>query len=453
LDSAGNRTAKTDDYASVTSDYSYDSIYELTQVTQGGSTTESYSYDAVGNRTASLGVSSYTNNSSNELTATSSTSYAYDYNGNTTGKTDSTGTTSYTWDYENRLVSVTLPSSGGTTTFKYDAFGRRIQKAFTTGSTTTTDYVYDGENDIEELNASGTILARYTQTENIDEPLAESRSSTTSFYEADGLGSVTSLTNSSGTIANSYTYDSFGKLTASTGSVTNPFQYTGRDFDPETGLHYYRARYYDPSTAGFLSEDPVGFRSGVDFYRYVLNNPVLLDDSLGLSPSGGSNCGDCPADPPGILPITGGVVASGLAERGLGTLGSSGATASVGLVASLEGPVSVYASGGAFTSKGNVTKGKPDPASDGIPWGTVVGHYTGAGLGLTFSNGKPCQLGGIFHTINGDFGLLGFNAGISLGFTDSGVWQFSFQLPGLLPSAGVGAGLGFMNTNGAVHSF
>ena len=76
LDSVGNRTAKTDDYTNATSNYSYDSIYELNQVTQGDSTTESYSYDAAGNRTASLGVSSYTNNSSNELTATSSASYA-----------------------------------------------------------------------------------------------------------------------------------------------------------------------------------------------------------------------------------------------------------------------------------------------------------------------------------------------------------------------------------------
>ena len=70
LDSAGNRTAKMDQLASVTSNYTYDAIYQLTQVTQGASTTESYTYDPVGNRTASLGVSSYTTNASNEMTAT-----------------------------------------------------------------------------------------------------------------------------------------------------------------------------------------------------------------------------------------------------------------------------------------------------------------------------------------------------------------------------------------------
>jgi RHS repeat-associated protein len=281
LDSAGNRTAKTDDYASVTSNYTYDSIYELTQVTQGGSTTESYSYDAVGNRTASLGMSSYTNNSSNELTATSNASYTYDNNGNTTSKTDSTGTTSYTWDYENRLSSVSLPSSGGTIAFKYDPTGRRIQKTFTTGSTTT-NYLYDEANDIEEVNASGSILARYTQTQSPDEPLAESRSGTTSFYEADDLGSVTSLSNSAGTIANSYTYDSFGKLTASTGSITNSLQYTGRDFDSETGLRYYRARSYNPTVGRFISEDPIELHGGINLYAYVGNNPVSRIDPFGL---------------------------------------------------------------------------------------------------------------------------------------------------------------------------
>ena len=108
LDSAGNRAAKTDEYAGVTSNYTYDPLYELTRVTQGSTTTESYSYDPVGNRTASLGVSSYTTNSSNEMTANSNGSYTYDSNGNTTSKTDSSGTTDYTWDYDNRLKSVTL---------------------------------------------------------------------------------------------------------------------------------------------------------------------------------------------------------------------------------------------------------------------------------------------------------------------------------------------------------
>src|SRR5271155_2659677 len=68
LDSAGNRTSKTDYQAGVTSNYGYDAIYELTGVTQGTNTTESYNYDPVGNRLSSLSVSAYSVNTSNELT-------------------------------------------------------------------------------------------------------------------------------------------------------------------------------------------------------------------------------------------------------------------------------------------------------------------------------------------------------------------------------------------------
>ena len=82
-DPAGNRTAKTNYLNATTSNYAYDALYELTQVTQGASTTESYSYDAVGNRLSSSGVPNYSYNSSNELTSNSTGSYTYDANGNT----------------------------------------------------------------------------------------------------------------------------------------------------------------------------------------------------------------------------------------------------------------------------------------------------------------------------------------------------------------------------------
>jgi RHS repeat-associated protein len=118
----------------------------------------------------------------------------------------------------------------------------------------------------------------------MDEPLAELSSGTTSFYEADGLSSVSSLTNSAGAATQSYTYDSFGNIIAMNGSLTNPFRYTGREFDPETSLYFYRARYYDPKTGRFLSEDPLEFAGdGPDFYAYTNNNPVNWVDPMGTS--------------------------------------------------------------------------------------------------------------------------------------------------------------------------
>jgi len=167
-----------------------------------------------------------------------------------------------------------------TNSFKYDPFGRRIEK---TTSSTTSIYAYDANNLVEETNATGAVVARYAVTQNIDEPLAMLRSATTSYYHADGLGSVTSLSNAAGALAQTYTFDSFGNLTASSGSLTNPFQYTGRESDPETGLYYYRARYYDPAEGRFLNEDPIRFNGGMNFYRYVSNNPAFSKDPYGLA--------------------------------------------------------------------------------------------------------------------------------------------------------------------------
>jgi RHS repeat-associated protein len=290
VDSAGNRTAKTDQHANVTSNYTYDPIYELTQVTQATTTTESYTFDAVGNRLSSLGVSLYNVNTSNELTSTPATSYTYDYNGNILTSVTGSNTTSYAWDFENRLTSVTLPGTGGTVTFKYDPFGRRIYKSSSSG---TNIYAYDGENLIEETNASGTAIARYEQTQHIDEPLAMLRSGTTSFYHTDALGSVTSLSSSTGSLAQTYTFDSFGKQTGSSGSVTNPFQYTAREWDSETSLYFYRARYYDPQNGRFISEDPASFLSGgINFYQYVENSPLGFTDANGLQAQPDKPCCD-----------------------------------------------------------------------------------------------------------------------------------------------------------------
>jgi RHS repeat-associated protein len=288
LDNAGNRTSKTDLLANVTSNYTYDQIYELTQVTQSANTTESYSYDPVGNRLSSLGVASYAYNNSNELTSTSTASYTYDNNGNTTSKTDSTGTMNYTWDYENRLKSATLPGSGGTVTFKYDPLGRRIYKSSSAGTST---YVYDGYNVAEETNAAGIAVARYTSTRNVDEPLAMLRSGATSYYQTDALGTITSLSNGAGALAQTYTFDSFGNQTASSGSLTNSFRYTAREFDTETNLMYFRARYYEQSIGRFLSEDPMAYASRSSMYGYVGGSPITYSDPSGNTRIYGNWCG------------------------------------------------------------------------------------------------------------------------------------------------------------------
>jgi YD repeat-containing protein len=206
-DAAGNRLSKTavqvgnPNPVSELSQYSYDPIYELTQAVVNGSVAESYTHDAVGNRLTSAGPTTYNYNASNELTSSSASTYTYDNNGNTTSKTTAAGTSSYTWDFENRLTSVVLPGAGGTVYFRYDPFGRRIYKSSPAG---TNVYVYDGNNVIQELGGSGNPLASYTHGPGVDEPLAMYQGLATAYFQADGLGSISSLTDPTGAIAASY---------------------------------------------------------------------------------------------------------------------------------------------------------------------------------------------------------------------------------------------------------
>jgi RHS repeat-associated protein len=144
-----------------------------------------------------------------------------------------------------------------------------------------TVYLYDGADLLEEIDSSGNVLARYTHGRGVDQPLSMLRGGTNAYYLSDGIRSITSLSNSAGALANTYTYDSFGKLTTSTGTLTNPFQFTAREFDQESGIYYYRARYYDPQIGRFASEDPARFFAGSNFYDYVLNNPTDLVDPTG----------------------------------------------------------------------------------------------------------------------------------------------------------------------------
>ena len=101
------------------------------------------------------------------------------------------------------------------------------------------------------------------------------------FYHPDGLGSIWDLTDSTGTVARSYTYDSFGNILTQPGTVANPYTYTGREIDAETGLYHYRTRYYDPVAGRFVVEDRTGIAGGLNLYSFTYNNPITFKDPLG----------------------------------------------------------------------------------------------------------------------------------------------------------------------------
>ena len=213
--------------------------------------------------------------------------YSYDLNGNLISKVDkvTSETTTYQYDGENKLIQVITPRNS--IIYQYDGFGRRIAK---TVNGIVTKYVYDQEDTLFELDENDQIKAIYTHGPGIDEPISVDRDTdgngtldTTYYYHYDGLGSVTAITDSTGNAVQTYEYDAFGKIIQQTGSVENSYTYTAREWDTETGLYFYRARYYDPTIGRFINADPIGFSGGdVNFYVYVQNNSVIWVDPSGL---------------------------------------------------------------------------------------------------------------------------------------------------------------------------
>ena len=213
--------------------------------------------------------------------------YSYDNNGNLTSKVDkvTSATTTYQYDGEDKLTQVATPTD--IVLYQYDCFCRRISKSV---NGVVTKYVYDREDILFEFDENDQIKARYTHAPGIDEPISVDRDTdsngtleTTYYYQYDGLGSVIAITDSSGNVVQTYVYDSFGKIVQQAGSLENSYTYTGREWDAEAGLYYYRARYYGPTLGRFINGDPIGFAGGdVNFYVYVQNNPVNFIDPLGL---------------------------------------------------------------------------------------------------------------------------------------------------------------------------
>lgn len=175
--------------------------------------------------------------------------------------------------------------TGGTVTqqvsYTYDALNQRLAK---TVGAQTTRFVYDRGNVYLEFSGTNTTPStRYLYGPMVDQVLAQESNGQTTWMLADHLGSVRDLVNNSGAVVNHFTYDSFGQVVGSTGTVDTRYKFTGREYDGETGLYYYRARYFDPGVGRFIGQDPMGFGAGdSNLYRYVGNSPIGYIDPSGL---------------------------------------------------------------------------------------------------------------------------------------------------------------------------
>jgi RHS repeat-associated protein len=278
-------------------DYTIDASNRLTNVTYADGTNQAYTYDANGNRLTLIvngGTTViYTYNDADQLTSDGTSSYAYDANGNLVAR----GADSFTWDYASRMTGATVGST--TATYTYDGEDVRVGK---TVASTPTTYLWDRECDaygcgacpggrcgdacgseahtgVELLVDDGTNAYLHA-----DGLLAELASSSRLEHLTDGLGSSRGLVGSAPTPAGSADFDVFGAIRSTSGTVS-VFRFTGEQHEPESGLTYLRARYYDPAIGRFSSADTVRPNApgtqGYNLYAYVANNPTTWIDPTG----------------------------------------------------------------------------------------------------------------------------------------------------------------------------
>ena len=254
-----------------TTEYFYDGQNRLKKVIYPTKTVI-YTYDNFGNRL----TESVTNTTTvvkeyeykgNQLVNDGEKNFTYDKNGNLL----SDGETTYTYDKRNKLISSSKNST--TTSYTYNAEGIRTDK----------------NNKWYHLDEKGRVLAEstysngtYLDTQIIwaDKPLARKIDNNFYYYIYNAHNDVVALTDESGNIVNSYEYDAWGNLTTCNETIPNPIRFAGEYQDPETGLYYLRARYYDPKIGRFTQEDPA--RSGKNWYTFCGNNPIMHSDPSGL---------------------------------------------------------------------------------------------------------------------------------------------------------------------------
>ncbi|HPD01211.1 MAG TPA: RHS repeat-associated core domain-containing protein, partial [Acetivibrio sp.] len=293
LDPSGNRI-KIEENSGRVIEYEYDNTYKLLKEAiknPDQSTREiSYTYDAVGNRLTKTDgeyTVNYSYDKNNRLISEGENIYTYDNNGNTTSKKNTKETISYTYGYNNRLISVVTTNQEGTSTVEYiyDTDGIRVGKIV--DGTKVSRYTVDKNTDyakvLEERDENGALVVSYVHG---DDLISQKRGNVKSYYQYDGLGSTRALTDNSGEITDTYTYDAFGNLIEKTGNTENEFLYTGEQYDANIGFYYLRARYLDPTIGRFVTMDSfegiVKDPYSLHKYLYAHANPVMNTDPSGL---------------------------------------------------------------------------------------------------------------------------------------------------------------------------
>ena len=293
-DGNGNITSVSD--GTYTTTYVYDTANQLIRENnQAAGKSWEWTYDNAGNI---LSKKEYAYTTGTLGTVLDTVSYTYkssgwkdvlaSYDGQTVssdgiGNPITIGNRSFTWEHGRELA--TLSENGTTWTHTYNADGLRTKR---TNGTTTYTYVYNGSSPGKMTVGSNTLYFGYDAS---GVPMTVTYNGTTYFYATNLQGDVVAILDSSGKAVVKYSYDAWGKLLSTTGSlastlgVHNPLRYRGYVYDPETGLYYLQSRYYDPSMGRFVNADVFASTGqgllGNNMFAYCNNTPVGMLDSTG----------------------------------------------------------------------------------------------------------------------------------------------------------------------------
>jgi RHS repeat-associated protein len=245
------------------------------------STQATVTFDAVGNRTDAPDTM-YT--TGNRMTRFNGYTYAYDLDGNDTNKVNiaTSERKSYEWSADGLLNRV-LVNGVEKVRFEYNAGGQLVRR-YTNGTLDRT-YLWGGGQLIAELNASANQrVSEYAYSPGADLPFAIVTGATSisavRYHLIDEVGNVIGVMNGS-SVDEQISYDDWGVATT-TGNTDNRLMFKGLLWEPDAGLYYMRARWYDPGSGRFMSEDPVGLAGGINPYVFSGQDPINGSDPSGL---------------------------------------------------------------------------------------------------------------------------------------------------------------------------
>jgi len=278
-DALGRIASETHQPENVRYTYTYDDLSRVTartatDLSNNTQTQETYAYDAAGNLVSS-GSNAFTYGTNNRLTAVSGQTVSYDADGNMTASPLG----SFTYDSGNRLLSA------GGHTYTYNAEDVRIRNQYTDADVT---YVYDTNVKLNRMltKTENGVTTKFVYGLGL---IGEEVGSAFRTYHFDSRGSTVAITDQTGTVTDTFKYDTYGKLLSRTGTTAIIFGYNGRDgvVTDTNGLIYMRARYYSPELRRFVNADiipgEISDSTSLNRYSYVNGNPVSFVDPFGLS--------------------------------------------------------------------------------------------------------------------------------------------------------------------------